>query len=57
MSGFAIAWIGVAGACCGLCIYGISQAVRRARERRDTEEALRRSNERVDAEEPVLTRR
>ena len=33
MSAVAVLWIVVAAACCGLCIYGISRAVRRAKER------------------------
>lgn len=33
MSAVAVFWIVVAAACCGLCIYGISRAVRRAKER------------------------
>ena len=33
VSAVAVTWIVVAVACCGLCIYGISKAVRRSRER------------------------
>ena len=44
MSGIAVFWIAVAATCCGLCIYGISRAVRRSKKRRD-------------ANEPVLTHR
>jgi hypothetical protein len=33
MSAVAVTWIGVAAVCCGLCIYGISRAVRRSKER------------------------
>jgi hypothetical protein len=44
MPGIAVLWIAVAAACCGLCIYGISRAVRRSKERRR-------------ADQPVLTHR
>jgi hypothetical protein len=44
MSGIAVVWIAVAAACCGLCIYGISRAVRRSKEHRG-------------ADQPVLTHR
>jgi hypothetical protein len=33
VSAVVIFWIAVAATCCGLCIYGISRAVRRAKER------------------------
>jgi hypothetical protein len=33
MSAVAVIWIGVAAICCGLCIYWISRAVRRSKER------------------------
>ena len=33
VSAVAVFWIVVAAMCCGLCIYGISRAVRRAKER------------------------
>ncbi|HZB01918.1 MAG TPA: hypothetical protein VE800_07410 [Actinomycetota bacterium] len=37
MSAVAIVWIVVAAACCGLCIYGISRAIRRSKERQAEE--------------------
>jgi hypothetical protein len=37
VSAVAIVWIVVAAACCGLCVYGISRAVRRSRERQAEE--------------------
>ena len=37
MSAVAIGWIAVAAACCGLCIYGISRAVRRSKGREKQE--------------------
>jgi hypothetical protein len=36
----AVTWIVVAAACCGLCIYGISRAVRRSRERHAEEQRV-----------------
>jgi hypothetical protein len=35
MSAVAVIWIGVAAICCGLCIYGISRAIRRSKERQE----------------------
>lgn len=40
MSAVAILWIVVAAACCGLCIYGISRAVRRSRERQTEDRSV-----------------
>jgi hypothetical protein len=33
----AVFWVVVAAACCGLCIYGISKAIRRSKERQTEE--------------------
>jgi hypothetical protein len=35
MSAVAVIWIGVAAVCCGLCIYGISRAIRRSKEHQE----------------------
>jgi len=35
MSDVAVIWIGLAAICCGLCIYGISRAIRRSKERQE----------------------
>ena len=40
VSAVAVLWIGVAVACCGLCIYGISRAVRRSKERQTEERSV-----------------
>ena len=37
MSAVAVIWIVFAAACCGLCIYGISIAIRRSKERQTEE--------------------
>jgi hypothetical protein len=36
----AVFWIVVAAACCGLCIYGISRSIRRAKERQTEEQSV-----------------
>jgi hypothetical protein len=40
VSAVAVLWIGVAVACCGLCIYGISRAIRRSKERQTEERSV-----------------
>lgn len=40
VSAVAVTWIVVAVACCGLCIYGISRAIRRSKERETQENSV-----------------
>jgi hypothetical protein len=44
VSAVAVFWIVVAAACCGLCVYGISRAIRRSKERQTEEQSVRRTD-------------
>jgi hypothetical protein len=40
VSAVAVFWVVVAAACCGLCIYGITRAVRRSKNRETQESSV-----------------